>query len=96
MNRDFGAVVDGECEVEGGGTGYVIYLVRLLRKSSPVKGGRNVQLPSLAGLIPIAPYIALATAVVVKMRGTPESRTALGKTAPELDLPILTGRDRPL
>jgi hypothetical protein len=60
-------------------------LARLLRQSR-VEGGRNVQLPPLVGLIPMALYIALATTEVAKMRGTPELKMALKNAAPELDM----------
>ena len=41
----------------------------------------GVQFPSLAGPMPMAPYMPFAIWVVVTMRGTPESRMALGAFA---------------
>ena len=48
---------------------------------------QDSQLPSLAGLTPMAPYIAFAIVEVVRMTGTPESSTALGKVAPVFEKP---------
>jgi hypothetical protein len=47
---------------------------------------KDVHIPLLDGLIPMAPYIPLAISDVVKIRDTPESKTAMGDEKPVTDV----------